>query len=231
MAATAGGMKTFYSALLAVAVVGVGALFYQLTRPADKGIPANVIIQPADTAGFSGYVMGSDSAPVEITEYADYQCPACQDFATVQMPSVEQTLIQTGRARWRYRDFPLAQHPHARLAAHAAACAHEQGKFWEMHRRIYDGQASWSPKGNAASSFRDYARAENLNLEQYDACMKSGKYAGRIEASVQEGSKMGVNSTPTFLIGGRLFPGKMPSDRMKQIVDSIAPPLAAAPAK
>ena len=84
---------------------------------------------------------------MEITEYADYQCPFCQTFATLQMPTIEERLINTGRLRWRYRDFPLHQHPFARVAAHSAACADEQGKFWDQHRRIYEGQSEWASSG------------------------------------------------------------------------------------
>ena len=80
MAGTPVGMKGFYAALAGVAVVGIGVLGWMLSRPRTVSIPANVVIQPADTAGFRGYLLGSDSAKVEITEYADYQCPFCQTF-------------------------------------------------------------------------------------------------------------------------------------------------------
>src|SRR6476619_3626825 len=96
MAASPVGMKRFYGLLAAVAVVGIGLLGYQLSKPA--------------TVGFHGYVKGDPNAPVEITEYADYQCPFCQTFATLQMPTIEERLIKPGRLRWRYRDFPLQQH-------------------------------------------------------------------------------------------------------------------------
>ncbi len=144
MAASPNGMTRFYTILGAVAVVGIGLLGYQLSKPATVSIPANVTIQPADTAGFRGYLKGSDSAAVEITEFADYQCPFCQTFATLQMPTIDERLIQTGRLRWRYRDFPLQQHPYSRIAAHSAACADEQGKFWPQHERIYEGQSEWA---------------------------------------------------------------------------------------
>ena len=144
MAATP-GMKRFYAILAGVAVLGLGALGFLLSRPRVTSIPVNVTIQPSDTAGFRGYVKGSPSAPVEITEYADYQCPFCQTFATLQMPTIDERLIKTGRLRWRYRDFPLQQHPFSRLAAHSAACADEQGKYWEQHERIYENQGEWSP--------------------------------------------------------------------------------------
>jgi protein-disulfide isomerase len=223
MAASPIGMTRFYTILGAVAVVGIGLLGYQLSRPATVSIPANVTVQPSDTAGFRGYVRGSDSAAVEITEYADYQCPFCQTFATLQMPTIEERLIKTGRLRWRYRDFPLQQHPYSRIAAHSAACADEQGKYWPQHERIYEGQSEWSASRNAADIFRRYAREVGLDLAKYDACMSSGKYAGRIQASYEEGARAGVSSTPTLLVGGRLYQGRLDSDAITRLVDSLAP--------
>ena len=223
MAATPVGMKRFYAILAGVAVLGLGALGFLLSRPRVSSIPANVTIQPADTAGFRGYLKGSDQAPVEITEYADYQCPFCQTFATLQMPTIEERLIKTGRLRWRYRDFPLQQHEFARLAAHSAACADDQGKYWPQHDRIYEGQAEWAASRDAGDHFRDYAGAIGLDLGRYDQCMESGKFAGRIQASQEEGARAGVGSTPTLLVGGRLIQGRIDSDAIRRLVDSLAP--------
>ena len=223
MAANQAGMKRFYAVFGAVAVIGLGALAYLTTRPQTVSIPVNVTVQPSDTSGFRGYLKGSPDAPVEITEFADYQCPFCQTFATLQMPTIEERLINTGRLRWRYRDFPLQQHPFSRLAAHSAACADEQGKYWEQHDRIYEGQAEWAAARDAGPMFRRYAQAGGLDLGRYDACMKTGKYAGRIQASVNEGLQVGVNSTPTLLVGDRLYRGRFDSDAITKLVDSLAP--------
>lgn len=223
MAATPVGMKRFYAILVGVAVLGLGALGFLLSRPRVASIPANVTIQPSDTAGFRGYIKGSESAPVEITEYADYQCPFCQTFATLQMPTIEERLITTGKLRWRYRDFPLQQHQFARLAAHSAACADEQGKYWEQHDRIYEGQGEWAAARDAGDHFRNYARAVGLDVARYDECMESGKYAGRIQASQEEGARAGVASTPTLLVGDRLYQGRIDSDAIRRLVDSLAP--------
>ncbi len=222
MAATPVGMKRFYAILAGVAVLGLGALGFLLSRPKVSSIPANVTVQPSDTAGFRGYVKGSPTAPLEITEYADYQCPFCQTFATLQMPTIEERLIRTGRLRWRYRDFPLQQHEFARQAAHSAACADEQGKYWEQHDKIYEGQGEWSA-GDADDDFRRYAQAVGLDLGRYDECMESGKYAGRIQASLEEGQRAGVASTPTLLVGNRLYQGRIDSDAIRRLVDSLAP--------
>ncbi|HKH84320.1 MAG TPA: thioredoxin domain-containing protein [Gemmatimonadales bacterium] len=223
MAATQAGMKRFYTLFAVLAVVGLGVLGYLVTRPATVSIPADVTVQPSDTSGFAGYVKGSPSAPVEITEFADYQCPFCQTFATLQMPTIEERLIDTGRLRWRYRDFPLQQHPFSRLAAHSAACASEQGKYWEQHQRIYGGQPEWATVGDAAPIFRKYAQTVGLDLGKYDTCMQTSKYAGRIQADFNSGVALGVNSTPTLLVNGRLYRGRFDSDAITKLVDSLAP--------
>jgi protein-disulfide isomerase len=216
-------MKRFYAILVGVGVLGLGALGFLLSRPRVTSIPADVTVQPSDTAGFRGYLKGSPDAPVEISEYADYQCPFCQTFATLQMPTIDERLIKTGRVRWRYRDFPLQQHQFARLAAHSAACADEQGKYWEQHDRIYEGQSDWAASRDAGDHFREYAQGNGLDLGRYDECMQSGKYAGRIQASLEEGTRAGVSSTPTLLVGDRLYQGRIDSDAIRRLVDSMAP--------
>jgi len=223
MATPQAGVRRFYTIFAVLVVVGLGILAYLIFKPQTVSIPANVTVQASDTSGFRGYIKGSPNAPIEITEYADFQCPFCQTFATLQMPTIDERLIQTGRVRWRYRDFPLQQHPFSRLAAHSAACADEQGKYWQQHLRIYEGQSEWSEARDAGAIFRNYAKANGLDLGRYDACMKSGKYAGRIQASYNEGVQVGVNSTPTLLIGDRLYKGRFDSDAIIKMVDSLAP--------
>ncbi len=216
-------MRAFYIAIGAVAVVGVGVLGYMMTRPVSVEIPADVLIQVTDTAGFSGYYLGSAEALVEISEYGDYQCPFCQSFAMVQFPTIKSRLVDAGLVRWRFRDFPLDQsHPHARIAAHVAACADDQGRYWDAHEVIYQGQPTWSRERNAAGTFRSYAQQIGLDIDAYDACMQDARYAGRIEASRQEGVRVGVNSTPSFVMNGRLYrAGVMNYDFLKALTDSL----------
>jgi len=217
-----------FNVLLGVgALAGLGILGYLVTSRKAVSIPANVAITEADTAGFRGYLLGAETAPVEVVEYADFQCPACAGFETVQFPDIKTRLIDGGRVRWRYRDFPLEQHPHARVAAHATACANDQGKYWEVHRMVYEAQADWAPKPSAVDDFRSFAQAAGLDMGQYDECMTSAKYAGRIEASRQEAMRVGAQSTPTLLINGRLYPGGMTYDLLKAYVDSVAPAVPA----
>ncbi len=212
-------MKGFYVLLAAVAVVGGGMMWYSAQRKPAAAPSAPVAVVPA-ADGFRGYTMGAASALLEVTEYSDFECPFCASFATVQMPVIREQLIATGKLRWRYRDFPLPTHRYSRYAALAAQCAGEQGKFWEMHDRLFE-QHQWAQTGdNPRALFRDFARAVGVDLDKYDACMDSQRYAGRIEASVQEGEAAGVRGTPSFYVNGRPV-ARSTSDDFKALVDSL----------
>src|SRR5688572_13484204 len=103
-------MKRFYMLLVAIAVVGGGAIYVSAGRTST---PRTALpVAPGDTLPMPGWVMGSDSAPVEVEEYADFQCPACQRFAVLTLPDVMNRLVREGKVRWRFRDFPLVSiHP------------------------------------------------------------------------------------------------------------------------
>src|SRR5947207_6426864 len=161
-------MKGFYLVLVAVAVIGGGALWYGSLRsaapPAAPVASAPLPVAAADA--FHGYTLGSDSAPIEVTEYSDFECPFCASFATVQMPVIREQLLAPAKLRWRFRDFPLPSHKYSRYAALAAQCAGEQGKFWEMHDQLFNNH-QWAQTGkNPRSLFRDFARAIGLDLDK-----------------------------------------------------------------
>ena len=213
-------MKGFYLLLVGVAVIGGGVLWYSSQERTPAPAPsASVPVAAAD--GFRGYTLGSDSAPIEITEYSDFECPFCASFATVQMPVIREQLIATGKVRWRYRDFPLPTHAYSRYAALAAQCAGEQGKFWEMHDQLFTNHQWAQTAKNPRGLFRDFVRAIGLDLDKYDACMDGQRYAGRIQASVQEGEARGVKGTPSFYVNGRPYQGRSASDDFKALVDSL----------
>jgi protein-disulfide isomerase len=218
-------MNRFYIVVVVVAVVLGGAVFALLKT--GGGAPAAAAGAPRTVVddGFRGYTLGSDSAPVEITEYVDFECPVCATFATIQLPTIKEQLINTGKVRWRYRDFPLPIHKYARFSAHAAQCAGGQGKFFEMHDQLFLHR-QWAQTGRDPSRlFRDLAQAAGVDLAAYDACMESGRFAARIEFSRQEGDQRVVDGTPTFFANGtKLFQNlrRLPnSDDFKRLADSI----------
>ena len=217
-------MNRFYLMLGAVAVVGAGVLLYAARGSSPAALSWDGPTPAPAADGFNGYVMGSDSAPVEVIEFLDFECPACANFAVIQFPTVREQLIATGRVRWRSRDLPLSGHKYSRFSAHAAHCAGEQGKYFEMHDQLFTNHG-WAQTGRDPSSlFRRLAEAVGVDLARYDECMASARYAGRIEASRQEGERLGAGGTPTFFVNGRMVRGGgVPnSDQIKALVDQAA---------
>src|SRR6202521_5060402 len=225
--------RAFLWLLGAIVLVGVAALSYVATKP--KG-GATDVIQTADTTNAGparGYLIGKVDAPVKILEFADFECPSCAGFATVTEPDVRTRIIEPGLANLTYYDFPLTQHRNTLAASNAAACADEQGKFWPMHDRIYAAQDEWN--GEATESpkpfLKRYASGVGVDIAKWESCYDARKYQPRINANLADGLRRGVNSTPSFVIGTKLYRGMGSYDEMKKLVDSVgktAPPPVAA---
>lgn len=222
--ARAAGMRRFYAALVVIGAAGGGWIWMSTKRTAG-GSPAEPLPESAIAAAssFPGYLLGAESAPVEVTEFADFQCPGCAQFAVLTMHDVKQRLISAGRVRWRFKDFPLEMHPNSRAAHHAAACADEQGRFWEMHDQLFYNQPRWSLERNPGRRFAEYARAIGLDLNRFEDCTRTGRYQARIEASVRDGQRLGVTSTPSFIAGRVRLPEVPSYDELKAIIDSLTP--------
>lgn len=156
-------------------------------------------------------VRGVASAPVTIVEFSDYQCPFC---ARVN-PTLERVRVTYGdKVKIVFKDFPLPNHAQAPKAAEAAHCAGEQGKYWEMHDRMFaDQRALDVPK------LKESAAALGLDAAKFGQCLDSGKHAGLVTAGTAQGEKMGVNSTPTLYINGRALIGAQPFEAFKQVID------------
>jgi protein-disulfide isomerase len=98
------------------------------------------------------HVQGASSAPVTIVEYSDFQCPYCARYSTETYPEIKAQYIDTGKVRYMFRHFPLSFHSEAELAAQAAECAGEQGKFWEMHDTLFANQSEWAGSADAEAA-------------------------------------------------------------------------------
>ncbi len=156
-------------------------------------------------------VRGAAAAPVTIVEFSDYQCPFC---ARVN-PTIEQVRAAYGdKVKIIFKDFPLPNHPLAPKAAEAAHCAGEQGKYWEMHDRLFADQRALEVPQLKAS-----ALALGLDPAGFNQCLDSGKHAASVAAGYAQGEQMGVNSTPTLYINGRALVGAQPFEAFKQIID------------
>lgn len=228
-----GGRRGFLLALLAVGVAGAGGITWALQRGRAANAPIVIPNRPA-TPGAprpEGYVLGSASAPVEIVEYADFECPGCAQFAAVIEPDVRERLVKTGQARYRLYDFQvIPQHQNSPAASLAAACADDQQKFWEMHDRIFAGQDQWNSMTTRDPKpiFAGYAQAVGLDAARWAQCYDARTHLPRLAAHQQEVQRAGVRSTPTFVIGQRMLQGSQPYDVLKAMVDSARQGLLAA---
>jgi protein-disulfide isomerase len=223
--------RGFWMALGLVAVLGIGVLGYVLSRPKsdvstlDASLP---VIQS------EGYVLGSPTAPIEVTEFADFECPGCGQYSTITEPDVRTRLVNTGKIRVRFIDYPLPMHKNTWSASLAAACANDQSKFWEMHDAIFANQDRWN--GEATSSPRpvlaDLAKGLGLDMSKYNACMDADTHRAKIQAHLRIAEQRQIQQTPTFVIGGKVIPGALPYDSFKKYVDEAAKsaPAAGAPA-
>ncbi|HKI96507.1 MAG TPA: thioredoxin domain-containing protein, partial [Gemmatimonadales bacterium] len=132
-----GRLKNFYLLLGVVVVGGVAALVYtSQTRGSSTTETGPMPVVAADSVPPAAYVIGSDTAPVVIDDYSDFQCPFCAQLAILTFPDVRTRLVNTGIVRWRFHDRPLNIHNKTLRAHLAAACAAEQNKFFPMHDQI-----------------------------------------------------------------------------------------------
>ncbi len=224
----------FLAALGAIAVAGVGFIVWKTQQP--PAAPPIVLANVADSALAAkarGYTIGSPDAKVEIMEFADFECPACGSFATITEPDVRKNLVETGLARYTFYDFPLLNaHQNTIPASMAAACADDQGKFWELHDKIFEGQFEWNGQatGNPRGVISTYAQKLGLDMKKWDACMDAGTHTDRIKANYALGVTKQVGSTPTFFINGQMLRGAANYDDIKAAVDAANAPTLPIPA-
>lgn len=215
-----GNNSALYVLIAVVAIGGIAALTYYNSQ--SKAAPgASQFDSTLAPVVSNGYVIGSPSAPLEVTEFGDFECPQCSHFAVMTEPDVRAQLVNTGKIRYRYIDFPLPMHGNTWNASRAAACADEQGKFWEMHDLLFQSQDKWNSEttNKPDKYFEDLARQLGLNMPQYDQCVSSKKYQAKIQAHEQLAERAQIGGTPTFIINGQQKEGFLSYDQFKAWVD------------
>jgi protein-disulfide isomerase len=173
-------------------------------------------------------IRGNVNAPVTVLEFSDFQCPYC----IRARPTVARVREAYGdKVRWAFRHFPLDFHNMAQKAGEAAACAGDQGKFWEMHDRL------WQASGKLeVPELKKIAAAIPLDTALFDKCLDSGERAELVSHDLGSGAGWGVSGTPAFFVNGRPLVGAQPFEAFQQVIDdelqriAAAPPAASAPA-
>ncbi len=152
------------------------------------------------TISSSGWVKGNAESTITLTEFADFQCPACRAFE----PMLSQLDKEYGdRVKIVFKHFPLkAIHPNALPAAVAAEAAGKQNKFWEFHDVLYEKQDEWAGEANPKPKFLSYAKGLKLDTAQFEKDLNDSKIKAAVNAQVDEGIKIGVSGTPSLFING-----------------------------
>lgn len=181
--------------LVIVGVIGGAMLLSKKDeKKSDNGTNGNSSLA-------TNHVFGNKDAKVKLVEYGDFECPGCVAFEPIVKQIREQYKDQIS---FQFKNFPLTQiHLNAQSAHRAAHAASLQGKFWEMHDKIYENHSAWRSSQSVATLFRDYAEELGLDMSKYDKDYASSETNDAIKADLTEGQQKGVNSTPTFFLNDK----------------------------
>lgn len=187
------------------------------TGQSDK-ITATKLIENASP------VLGDQNAPITILEWGDYQCTYCYRFHTTTLDVISAEYIQTGKAKLVFRDFPL-NGPDSVLAAEAAYCAGEQGRYWEYHDEIYKNWAGERTGWVNRESLNKFGIATSINLSELNNCIDSKKYHQRVLDHYSYGQSIGIDATPSFLIFNNekiiKITGNQPLEVFQKVLDEL----------
>jgi protein-disulfide isomerase len=148
--------------------------------------------------------MGAADAPVMVVEYADFQCPYCKQFALGSEQQLIKDYVDTGKARFVFQNLAFIGNESI-WAAEAAECAAAQGHFWEYHDLLFEKQGSENTGGFAQANLKQYAADLGLSTSQFDQCLNSGKYLSLVNQQGAEAQRLGIRSTPSLLVNGKLI--------------------------
>lgn len=157
---------------------------------------------------------GPSDARLTIVLFEDFECPYCAQL----YPTIRKMMDTYGsQVQFVYRDFPLSTiHPNAQLAAEAAQCANDQGRFWEYHDRLFENQANVS-----STDLSRYASQVGLNTSEFDNCLDSGKYTSEVLQDYRDGVSVGVTGTPTLFFNGNKLEGVLTEEGAEHVIQTF----------
>jgi protein-disulfide isomerase len=215
-------------ALIALSLASRGG---EESSGADQTPAATQRLCASGSVPVNGRVCGQDSAPVKIVELSDYQCPFCKRFVDGTEPEVETEYIQKGLVQLEFRYFAITggnappDENEATLAAEAAECANDQGRFWEYHYKLYAEQHGENQGAFVPERLKQFATDLGLDRAEFDACLDSHEHIGLIEELRNQAAAAGARGTPSFLINGTLVFGYQSFDKFRQnIEEALAKP-------
>lgn len=215
-------------ALLVIAAFVIGMLFTrmqymqsntQLQQPQGQAMQPSGVPQKVNVANGHFPAKGNTKAKVTIVEFADFRCPFCERFFSDVEPQLIKDYVDTGKVQFYFRQYPFLG-PASIVAADAAECANDQGKFWDFHDYLYKNQPDES---NTAmyntDTLTQAAISLGMNGDQFRQCLDNKADDSKAQADLADGQKVGVQGTPTFYIDGQQLVGAQPYDAFKAVID------------
>ncbi len=175
---------------------------------------------PLLVAADRGRIAGDSAAKTWVVIASDFQCPFCRQWHSESYKPLIDQYVRTGKVRVAFLNFPLGQHRNAVPTASAAMCAGVQGRFWQYHDALFETQAQWSAMPDPRPVLDSIARRVGVDLPQWAQCFDSDAMLPLIHADRDRASRGGVQSTPSFLVGGQVLTGSIPFADMRPVIDS-----------
>lgn len=216
-------------ALIAIVIVGAAIIAGNLTSSTSSTIPVVASTKPIPVNPDPSFpAWGPADAPIKIQEFIDYQCPACGNYNKNFEAGVIEAFAKTNKVRYEIKFFPFLETNQAggresRDPAQAAMCALEQGKFWQMHNSLFENQAGENRGGFTKARLKDIAAKVGLDKTQFDTCLDSNRHEPTVLAGLNAARDTKVQSTPSFVINGKLFPGALSAADFRKRFAEVAP--------
>ena len=209
------GSRRFLIWVISVLIIG-GSIFGVIKLAGRNNIVVDSGNALSTAVHASDWILGNKNAKTVLVEYSDYQCPACALFNPVVRDFVASN---SANIEFVFRNFPLEQHANGRISAYAVEAAGKQGKFWEMHDKIFSNQTAWSESVTARDIFIGYAMTLKLNTDQFKKDLDSQEIKDKVETDYQSGIKSGVSSTPSFYLNGKKMAPPASFDDFKNTIE------------
>ncbi|HEX2865320.1 MAG TPA: thioredoxin domain-containing protein [Deinococcales bacterium] len=240
-----GARNLFLGLLALIAVVGVVAIVFLTRAPAPSGgtnAAAGPVRKLSYTTGGSPqqldatpitgdpsvggrYSLGKADAPLVVTEFANYQCIHCKNFSEETFPAFQTEFVDSGKARFVYRDLPFNGQENVHRASEAAACAADQGRYWDYHNALYRASDQWVNLTGSGldTQLAQYATDIGLDGAGLQSCLSSNRYTAAVDADIAAATKFGVDGTPAFFINGYRYEGEMRIEALRAALTGPGP--------
>lgn len=180
--------------------------------------PSQGPVGPVDVGNGHFPILGNNDAKVTIVEFADFQCPFCEQFFTDIEANLKKDYIDTGKVRFAFRQYAFLGQE-STDAANAAECANDQGKFWEYHDYLYQHQGAENSGAFSKDHLKEFAATLGLDTATFNDCLDTNKDKANVDKDLAEGGTAGVNGTPATFINGVLISGAVPYAQIKAEID------------